>query len=273
MIRILDKGTIRKHFLPHLSKAKRGYVSKVPLWEIVNAILYKLKTGVQWSLLPCKSLIASNKIKYGAIFHHFRKWSKDGSWERAWFNFLSSHKSYLDLSLAFIDGTHTRAKRGGEEVCYQGRKKAKTTNTIWLTDRRGNVLAFLPPMSGNHHDHYQLEEHMEKQVDVLKKAGISVDGLFLNADAGFQSQAFRQICQRHGIILNVPGKGLYSSNLDDGSYFDELMYKERYTVERTNAWMDAYRSLLNRFDTTWQSWNAWHCIISICNWAKSLAKV
>ncbi len=59
----------------------------------------------------------------------------------------------------------------------------------------------------------------------------------------------------------------------EGHYFDELMYKERYTVERTNAWMDAYRSLLNRFDTSWQSWNAWHCIFAICNWAKFLAKV
>lgn len=126
MIRILDKVTITKHFLPYLSKAKRGYVSRVPLWEVVNAIIYKLKTGVQWSLLPCKSLIASNKVKYGAIYHHFRKWGKDGSWEKAWFNFLSSYKHYLDLSLAFIDGTHTRAKKGGEEVSYQGRKKSKT---------------------------------------------------------------------------------------------------------------------------------------------------
>lgn len=274
MIRILDKGTITKHFLPYLSKAKRGYVSKIPLWEVVNAILYKLKTGVQWAFLPCKSLISSNKVKYGAIYHHFRKWSKDGSWQRAWANLLSSYRCYLDLSLAFIDGTHTRAKKGGEKVSYQGRKKANTSNTVWLTDRRGNILAFLPPMSGKHHDLYQLEEHMEKQVKLLKKAGISVDGLFLNADAGFQSEAFKQVCQRHGIMLNVPGKRLFTSNLDeDENCFDELMYKERYTIERTNAWMDAYRSLLNRFDTTWQSWNAWHCIFSICNWAKFLAKV
>jgi transposase len=89
-------------------------VSKVPLWEIVNAILYKLKTGVQWSLLPCKSLIASNKVKHGAIYYHFRRWSKDGSWQRAWFHLLSNYKRYLDLSLAFIDGTHTRAKKGSD---------------------------------------------------------------------------------------------------------------------------------------------------------------
>lgn len=45
MIRILRKGMITKHFIPYLSQAKRGYCSRVPLWEIVNAIIYKFKTG------------------------------------------------------------------------------------------------------------------------------------------------------------------------------------------------------------------------------------
>lgn len=35
---------------------KRGFRPKVPYQEIVNAILYKLKTGVQWHLLPVKAL-------------------------------------------------------------------------------------------------------------------------------------------------------------------------------------------------------------------------
>ena len=130
MIRILSKGMITRYFIPYLSQAKRGYTSKVPLWEIVNAILYKLKTGVHWELLPCKSLIKSNKIKYGAVYHHFRKWTKDGSWAKAWTNMLSTHKSKLDLSLLFMDGTHSPAKRGGDSVAYQGRKKSKTSNTI-----------------------------------------------------------------------------------------------------------------------------------------------
>ncbi|PKQ45227.1 hypothetical protein CSW08_09060 [Confluentibacter flavum] len=31
---------------------KRGFPPTVPFVEIVNAILYKLKTGVQWHQLP-----------------------------------------------------------------------------------------------------------------------------------------------------------------------------------------------------------------------------
>ena len=35
---------------------KRGFKSKAPLHEIANAILYKLKTGVQWEYLPVETL-------------------------------------------------------------------------------------------------------------------------------------------------------------------------------------------------------------------------
>lgn len=44
----------------------------------------------------------------------------------------------------------------------------------------------------------------------------------------------------------------------DGIFVDGLLYAERYSVERTNAWMDSYRTLLNRFDTTVTSWESWN---------------
>jgi transposase len=274
MIRIFRKGMITKHIIPYLSQAKRGYSSKVPLWEIVNAILYKFKTGVQWALLPCKSLISSNKIKYGAIYHHYRKWAKDGSWQRVWHRLLQHHKPLLDLSIAALDGTHTPVKQGGQQVGYQRRKKARTSNTIWITDRQGKVVGFLPPVSGNHNDLFQLEHALEQQLADWKKSGISVDGLFLNADAGFDSKGFRRTCFKHGIQLNAPLNPRNTSDLaDDDYYFDEELYQERYVVERTNAWMDAWRSFLNRFDKTMVSWKAWHHIFAICSWCKYLAKV
>lgn len=274
MIRILSKGMITKHFIPYLSQANRGFVSKIPLWEVVNAILYKLKTGVQWHLLPCKSLIRSNKIKYGAIYHHFNKWCKDGSWQKAWTQLLSLHKSLLDLSLLFMDGTHTPAKRGGESVAYQGRKKSKTSNTVWLTDRQGNIVGFLPPVSGNHNDLFELEKHLEHLIGILNQCGIAVDGLFLNADAGFYSKSLEKLCFKYGVIMNVPPNQRNSKHLEEyGDCFDELMYKERFVIERTNAWMDSCRTILNRFDTTWLSWNAWHYIFAMLSWIKNLSKV
>ncbi len=49
---VLDKDTIKNRIMPHLSVAKRGYVSQFDLAEVVNAILYKPKSGCQWSICP-----------------------------------------------------------------------------------------------------------------------------------------------------------------------------------------------------------------------------
>ncbi len=60
-------------------------------------------------------------LSYQAVYWHFRKWCKDGSWEQNWISLLDKYRTILDLSSADIDGSHTPALRGGEEVAYQER--------------------------------------------------------------------------------------------------------------------------------------------------------
>ncbi len=72
---VLDKNTIKNEILPYLSTAKCGYVTQSCLVEVVNAILYKLKTGCQWALLPVKALFSGKVLTYGAVYHHDNKWS------------------------------------------------------------------------------------------------------------------------------------------------------------------------------------------------------
>lgn len=105
----------------------------------------------------------------------------------------------MDLSSSDLDGSHTSAKKGGEQTGYQKRKKCKTTNALYLTDRQGLPLAMSEPVSGNHHDLFDIETHFEERMNPLTQAGISIDGLFLNADAGFDSELFRNLCseKRH----------------------------------------------------------------------------
>ena len=68
MYAVLDKDTIKNEILPHISVAKRGFQSKSSLIEVINAILYKLKTGCQWEYFPVKELFSGNVLKYGAVF-------------------------------------------------------------------------------------------------------------------------------------------------------------------------------------------------------------
>ncbi len=257
MYQVLSKDMIELEIVPYLPDTKRGFKPKAPLHEIINAILYKLKTGVQWEYLPVESLFSNEVLHYKTIFGHSRKWCELDVWKACWIELLKANKSNLDLSSGDIDGSHTTALRGGQEVGYQGRKKRKTTNAIYLTDRQGLPIAMSEPISGNHNDLFDIEVQFEEVVGTLEDADISVDGLFINADAGFDSQKLRNKCEAKGIIANIcPNKR--NGNTDTDHYFDEKLYEERYAIERTNAWMDSFRSLLNRFDTTITSWKGFN---------------
>lgn len=120
-------------------------------------------------------------------------------------------------------------------MAYQGRKSKKTINDLYLTDRQGIPLAISNPMAGNHHDLYKIKDSLDELFTTLTGANIKLDGLFVNADAGFDSKEFRETCFKHGIFANVDfntGNG----EVNEDILLDELLYKERYSIERTNAW-------------------------------------
>lgn len=258
----LSKKVINQKLVPHLSKGKRGPKCKVGLWRIVRAILYRLKTGIQWRELPIKSLFGNKVISWNSVFYHFSKWSKDGSWYRLWTVTLELCKSFLDMSSTSLDGSHTQVKRGGEAVGYQGRKKAKTTNMLFLTDKQGLPLACSDPIAGNHNDLFEVEKSVSIIITTLKDSSISCDGIFMNADAGFDSPKLRMFCEGQGIIPNFDKNKRNSKDLDKHDYyFDNQLYKERFVVERTNAWIDGFKNLIIRYETNFKHWLALHHLV------------
>lgn len=145
---------------------------------------------------------------------------------------------------------------------------------MWLCDRRGKAVSFLPPLSGNHHDVKDMEKQVDRLTEQLHLSCISVDGLFFNADAAFDCQAFRKAAQAKGMIPNIPRNPRKTKPwVDDDTYFDEVMYQKRFVIESSNAWMDAHRTFLVRFDTSIQSWTAWHFIFCLLQWSKLISKV
>ena len=254
MYKVLDKDTIEMEIVPYIPLSKRGFAPRVPLSQIVNAVLYKMKTGVQWEYLPVNALFDSDPLSWQGVYHHFRKWCLSGTFHDCWIGILGKYRDRIDLSSVDLDGSHTPAIRGGEGVDYQGRKKGKTTNALYLTDRQGLPLAMSEPVAGNHNDLFDIEVQFEVVATTLDKADIRTEGLFLNADAGFDSKDFRSACAAREINANVCFNKRNGNTEDRDEYFDQELYDQRYAIERTNAWMDSFRSLLNRFDTTITSW-------------------
>ncbi len=260
---VLGKDTIKSEIMPYLSVAKRGFTSKFDLVEMVNAILYKLKSGCQWRLLPIGHLFSGEGPSWNTVFHHYRKWSVKDEWQRVWATILGKNKNSLDLSIAHIDGSHTPAYRGGEKVEYQGRKKRCTTNALFLSDNQGIPLAMAEPQSGNHADLHEIEERIEDLVSQLSDAAISVDGLFCDLDAGFDGKELRKALLSRGITPNVCPNPRNGGEATEDWFYDEEMYKHRWKIERANAWMDGFKAVLARFDATISSWKGWNFLAFI----------
>jgi len=102
MYEVLDKDTIKSEILPYLSVAKRGYVTKSDLVEVIQCILYKLKTGCQWHMLPVSAIFTGRVLSYKSVYAHFRKWSRNGEWKKVWGMILSRHRCLLDMSSVWI---------------------------------------------------------------------------------------------------------------------------------------------------------------------------
>jgi transposase len=82
--------------------------------------------------------------------------------------------------------------------------------------------------------------------------------LFLNADAGFDDNKFRQCLESIFIEANIDFNKRNGTGTDREEYFDEVLYKERFTCGHPFAWMDPYKGLLVRYEklsATWLSMN------------------
>ena len=88
---------------------------------------------------------------------------------------------------------------------------------------------------------------VRKYKDRLDMSVTHIDGSHTPALKGGES---------HEIIANVCPNPRNGEPAEDYLFDDEL-YKERFVIERTNAWMDGFRSILTRFDTTVSSWKGW----------------
>ncbi len=263
MVTKLSKKFITNYILSDIKFPHLGRRLKVPFWKILQLIIYRLKTGCQWRELPIKMYISNNIITWQTVYYHFNKWSKMGIWKKLWIKILEVHKQELDLSNISLDGSHTAVFNGGEEVGYQGRKKKKTTNLLFITDNSGIPLSMSKAISGNHNDLFKIENHVKKMLDDLNESKIATNGLFLNADAGFDSDNFRIFCYQNDIHANIDINKRNRKIADNESFVDEELYGNRYKIERTNAWIDSYKCLLVRYEKLALNWTSFHYLAFI----------
>lgn len=97
-----------------------------PRRELVNGILYLLRTGCSWRQMP-------HDLPNGkTVYHYFRKWKLDGTWERALTALRKQVRSQMgrdpEPSAAIIDSQSIKTSpvRGPERGFDNGKKNLGT---------------------------------------------------------------------------------------------------------------------------------------------------
>lgn len=81
--------------------------------DVLNGILWVLRTGAPWADLPRRY------PAYQTCHDRFQKWEREGVLDRILAALARdlADRGKLDLTEAFIDGTHAGAKRGVLRLC------------------------------------------------------------------------------------------------------------------------------------------------------------
>lgn len=219
----------------------------------IEGILYILITGCRWQDLP---------REYGApttTWRRLKRWGEEGVWECIWRAALATPDKCgeLDWSIAFLDGSFAPAKKGGDKVGLT--KKGKGTKWMLVVDGNGLPLGF--HLDGAHCAEVQLAQLTLDTIRVARPRGRpKVRPEMLVADRGYDSSAFRRALRHRGIRMCIPPKrrpAKWRAKRGRPVVARTQEYRQRYTVERSFAWLGNFRRLLIRWEhlvRVYQSW-------------------
>jgi transposase len=216
--------------------------------RIIDAVLYVVRAGVQWRLLP------SDFPPCKTVFHVFRKWTLDHTWEALNARLRAHVRETEDKrsrpTAAILDSQSVKSDPHGGEVGYDAAKQIKGRKRHVLVDTLGLLLGVLvTPASTPERDGAQaLLERVLGWFTWLRRLWV---------DGGYSGAAFAQWVR--GIRPKLEVEVVKRSDTAKGF----AVLPRRWVVERTLGWLMRQRRLVRDYETTETSAQAWIYIAMI----------
>lgn len=210
--------------------------------RVIDAILYVLKGGISWRLLP-KSF-----PPWKTVYHVYRAWSLDSTYaalnEALGVCVRVKQGRHAQPSAAILDSQSVKSDGHGGAVGYDAAKKIKGRKRHLLVDTLGLVLGAVATPA-------DCPERAGAQ-QVLQRVGDWFPRLRkLWVDGGYTGQSFAQWVRAQWPKLEVE----VVKRSDDLKGFAVL--PRRWVVERTFGWLMRHRRLVRDYERTEASAEAW----------------
>jgi transposase len=227
--------------LPRERPRPKGGRPRVPDRAALTGIVFILRTGTPWRLLPRELGCGSGTT----CWRRLRDWQAAGVWEQLHATLLNwlGDEGAIDWSRASLDSISVRAKRGGAETGPSPVDRGKRGSKDHLVVDRNGIPLAVRLSAANVHDSKLLEPIVDAIPAVVGPRGRPgrprKRPAKLHADKAYDSSEKRRALRPRGITARIARRGVESS---------ERLGRYRWIVERSLAWLLGCRRLGVRYE-------------------------
>jgi putative transposase len=216
--------------------------------QMLGAMLYVLRTGLQWNALP-REVGASS-----TVYDRFRFWLAAGFFTRLWQAGLQEFDELagLDWEWQSLDGAMTKAPFGGAATGPNPTDRGKRgTKRSTLSEGHGLPLALV--VAGAHRHDMKLAGVTLDAVVVARPQPSAAAEQGLCLDAGYDYDQVRAEAEQRGYTPHIRSRG--EDRAHAGSR-DPQKRPRRWVVERLHSWLNRARRLLVRWEKRQDTYEA-----------------
>ena len=212
----------------NFNNRKRKYDLRI-IW---NAIMYLIKTGCQWRMLP------GDFPKWELMYYYYSKWANAEDFDLL----LSKLREEVRLkrnqnkepSLGIMDSQSVRWGNNRSLNGFDGNKKVKGIKRHVVVDKNGFLLAIMVTVA-NVYDGKAVEFLMRTLAYFLSPVRVIL------ADGGYRGEIIEQIKNKCGYRIN----GVMRSDEKETEF---KPISKRWIIERTFSWFDNDRRLSRNYE-------------------------